>query len=99
MDLTGGAHAVCYLAYYNMARLTDPTSSLSCAAWKWTAIIAFGILATTVQTHEFRDEAGNRTRGRHILVTELGRKAALWIVSVSVAFWSLYTPLGFFVSG
>ncbi|KAF9700595.1 hypothetical protein EKO04_001786 [Ascochyta lentis] len=73
--------------------------SLSSAAWKWTAIIAFGILSTTIQTQEFRDEAGDKARGRRTLVTELGRKVALWTVFITVAFWSLYTPLGFFGGG
>ncbi|UPX14782.1 uncharacterized protein EKO05_0005254 [Ascochyta rabiei] len=73
--------------------------SLSSAAWKWTAIIAFGILATTIQTQEFRDEAGDRARGRRTLITELGRKVSLWTVFAAVAFWSVYTPLGFFAGG
>ena len=73
--------------------------SLSSAAWKWTTIVALGILATTIQTQEFRDEAGDQARGRHTLVTELGRKAALWTVFVSVTFWSVYIPLGFFAGG
>lgn len=73
--------------------------AMSAAGWKWTAVIALGILVTTIQTQEFRDEAGDKARGRRTLVTELGRKAALWSVIGTVAFWSVFVPLGFFRGG
>ncbi|KAH6642045.1 UbiA prenyltransferase family-domain-containing protein [Boeremia exigua] len=76
-----------------------PECRMSYDAWKWTAIVAAGILLTTIQTQEFRDEAGDKARGRRTLVTELGRKPALWTVFVTVAFWSVYVPLGFFTGG
>ncbi|KAJ3101206.1 hypothetical protein HDU96_010083 [Phlyctochytrium bullatum] len=69
--------------------------TVSHAAWKWTAIIALGVLTTTVHTSEFRDEEGDKARGRRTLVTELGRKLAFWTVFPTVAFWSVYVPLGF----
>lgn len=72
---------------------------MSSTAWNWTFIVALGILATTIQTQEFRDEAGDRARGRCTLITELGRKVSLCTVFVTVAFWSFYTPLIFFTSG
>ncbi|KAF1933175.1 uncharacterized protein M421DRAFT_97396 [Didymella exigua CBS 183.55] len=70
--------------------------AMSAAAWNWTFMLALGILATTIQTQEFRDEVGDKARGRRTLVTELGRERAFWTVLVTVAFWSLYTPLHFF---
>ncbi|KAH7371016.1 UbiA prenyltransferase family-domain-containing protein [Pyrenochaeta sp. MPI-SDFR-AT-0127] len=72
---------------------------MSYHAWNWTLLITFGTLATTFQTQEFRDEVGDRARGRCTLVTELGRKHALWTVMVAVTFWSLYTPFVFFECG
>ncbi|KAJ8117306.1 hypothetical protein OPT61_g1462 [Boeremia exigua] len=71
-------------------------TSMSYAAWKWAVILAMGVLSTTIQTQEFRDEAGDKARGRRTLVTELGRKPALWTVLIAVAFWTIYTPFGFF---
>ncbi|KAJ4406909.1 hypothetical protein N0V91_004341 [Didymella pomorum] len=73
--------------------------AMSTAAWQWTLTVTFGILATTIQTQEFRDEVGDKARGRRTLVTELGRERAFWTVFASVAFWSVYTPLGFFQGG
>ncbi|KAF3032799.1 hypothetical protein E8E12_001608 [Didymella heteroderae] len=72
---------------------------MSAAAWQWTLIITFGILATTIQTQEFRDEAGDKARGRRTLVTELGREYAFWTVFGTVSFWSVYTPVCFLKGG
>lgn len=69
---------------------------MSSAAWKWTAVYAFGIVASTIQTQEFRDQTGDVARGRGTLVTELGRKLAFWTVFMTVTFWSVYTPFMFF---
>jgi len=73
--------------------------SMSSAAWQWTFLVTFGVLTTTIQTQEFRDEVGDKARGRRTLVTELGRERAFWTVFATVAFWSVYTPLGFFKDG
>ncbi|KAF2627323.1 hypothetical protein BU25DRAFT_410934 [Macroventuria anomochaeta] len=97
-NLFCGAGFSCYFSGA-LSIVIGPDAVMSSAAWKWTVIIAFGILATTIQAQEFRDEAGDKARGRRTLVTELGRKLALWTVFVTVAFWSIYTPLGFFAGG
>ncbi|OAL46524.1 hypothetical protein IQ07DRAFT_658725 [Pyrenochaeta sp. DS3sAY3a] len=69
---------------------------ISTRAYHWTFLLTVGILATTIQTQEFRDEEGDRARGRSTLVTVWGRKFALWTVIVTVPFWSLFAPLVFF---
>ncbi|KAJ4990889.1 UbiA prenyltransferase [Stagonosporopsis vannaccii] len=94
-NLFCGAGFSCYFSGA-ISIAIGPDVSMSHVAWQWTAIIALGILMTTIQTQEFRDEAGDKTRGRRTLVTELGRKPALWTVFVTVVFWSFYTPLSFF---
>jgi 4-hydroxybenzoate polyprenyltransferase len=63
---------------------------LSDEAKRWTFLVCCCIVLTTIQTQEFRDEAGDRARGRKTLVTELGRVRALWTVHIAVIFWSLY---------
>lgn len=60
------------------------------AAVRWTFLVCWCILMTTIQTQEFRDEIGDKQRGRRTLVTELGRVRALWTVYATVTFWSLY---------
>jgi 4-hydroxybenzoate polyprenyltransferase len=72
-----------------------PHNPISYTAWQWTLLVTFGIIGTTIQTQEFRDEAGDRARGRRTVVIELGRKYALGTVVVTVAFWAVYAPLGF----
>lgn len=94
-NLFCGAGFSCYFGG-SLSIAIGPNNALSLAAWNWTATIAFGILATTIHTQDFRDEAGDKARGRHTLVTELGRKLALRTVLVAVSFWSVYTPLNFF---
>ena len=97
-NLFCGAGFSCYFGGA-LSIAIGPDVAMSFAAWKWTLTVTFGILATTIQTQEFRDEAGDQARGRRTLVTELGRKAALWTVLVTVPFWSLYAPLGVFPAG
>jgi 4-hydroxybenzoate polyprenyltransferase len=62
---------------------------ISREALRWTLLVCWCILLTTIQTQEFRDEVGDKARGRKTLVTELGRVKALWTVYVTVTFWSL----------
>lgn len=68
---------------------------VSRTAWQWTLLFTFGIVGMTCQVQEFRDEAGDRARGRHTIVIALGRQYALWTVAATVAFWSVYAPLIF----
>jgi 4-hydroxybenzoate polyprenyltransferase len=58
------------------------------AMW-WTFLVCWCVLLTTIQTQEFRDEVGDKARGRKTMVTELGRTRGLWTVYVMVSFWSL----------
>ncbi|CAO2655312.1 Nn.00g103760.m01.CDS01 [Neocucurbitaria sp. VM-36] len=93
-----GAGFSCYFSGA-MSIALGPNISMSSQAWKWTFLVTFGTLATTIQTQDFRDEAGDEARGRRTLVTELGRKFALLTVIVTVSFWSLYTTMVFFTGG
>ncbi|RYN15692.1 hypothetical protein AA0115_g12871 [Alternaria tenuissima] len=66
------------------------SEEMSGQAQHWMILVCFCILMTTIQTQEFRDEEGDRKRGRRTLVTELGRERALCTVHVAVTFWSLH---------
>ncbi|KAF1847087.1 uncharacterized protein K460DRAFT_374232 [Cucurbitaria berberidis CBS 394.84] len=97
-NLFCGAGFSCYFSGA-MSIALGPDISMSFQAWKWTLLITFCILATTIQTQDFRDEAGDKARNRSTLVTKLGRKPALWTVIILVPLWSLYTTLVFFEGG
>jgi 4-hydroxybenzoate polyprenyltransferase len=76
-----------------------PDASMSRQALTWAFMITTGVLTTTFHAQEFRDEAGDRARGRRTLVTEIGRVPAFWTLIVIVPLWSLYLPLWFFRTG
>ncbi|KAF2995711.1 hypothetical protein E8E13_004211 [Curvularia kusanoi] len=97
-NLFCGAGFTCYFGGA-LSIAAGPGVAMTYEGWKWVVTVTFGILATTIQTQEFRDELGDKARGRRTLVTELGRKMALWTVFVTVSFWSLYAPLGVFQGG
>ncbi|KAH7083796.1 UbiA prenyltransferase family-domain-containing protein [Paraphoma chrysanthemicola] len=90
-----GAAFFCYFGGALKIAL-GPRAALSMKAIQWILLLTWGVLATTFHTQDFRDEAGDRARGRRTLVTELGRKHALWTVVLLILFWSLYIPLVFF---
>lgn len=92
-----GAGFSCYFS--GALRIALGPHRMSAAAWQWTLTTTFGVLASTIQTQEFRDEVGDKARGRRTLVTELGRERAFWTVFATVAFWSVYMPLRFFQGG
>jgi 4-hydroxybenzoate polyprenyltransferase len=77
-------------------RIALGPDSMSYSACQWTALVTLGIIAFTIHTQDFRDEPGDKARGRHTLVLEMGRKPALWTVIFTVSFWSIYIPVGFF---
>jgi 4-hydroxybenzoate polyprenyltransferase len=72
--------------------------SMTYKAWQWTLMMTFGIIGTTIHTQDFRDEVGDRARGRKTLVLEMKRKPPARSVVLAVTFWSLYPPLVFFRS-
>lgn len=77
-------------------RIALGDGTMSKSALHWTFVVCWCVLMTTIQTQEFRDEKGDRQRGRRTLVTELGRKRALWSVYLTITFWSLYVFFPFF---
>ncbi|KAH7396616.1 UbiA prenyltransferase family-domain-containing protein [Phaeosphaeria sp. MPI-PUGE-AT-0046c] len=70
--------------------------AMSYKAWQWTVVMTLGVISSTIHTQDFRDEPGDRDRGRQTLVLQMGRKQALWSVITMVTFWSTYLPLVFF---
>jgi 4-hydroxybenzoate polyprenyltransferase len=75
-----------------------PSCDMSYRAWQWTLLMTLGMIGSTIHTQDFRDEIGDKARGRRTLVLEMGRRPAMLSVVVGVSFWSLYLPLSFFAS-
>ena len=67
----------------------DPNAAMGIPAWSWTLLITCGVLVTTIQSQEFRDEIGDKARGRQTLVTEYGRTPMLWLLLFVVLAWTL----------
>ncbi|PSN66444.1 hypothetical protein BS50DRAFT_669295 [Corynespora cassiicola Philippines] len=59
---------------------------------KWATTFVL-VLGSTIQASEFRDESGDKVRGRKTIITTLGRRWTRISVIISVAFWSIYVPL------
>jgi hypothetical protein len=76
-----------------MTIAVGPHAAMGIPAWSWTLLITCGVLMTTIQAQEFRDEVGDKARGRRTLVTEYGRSSMLWLLLVIVFSWTLYLPL------
>lgn len=70
-----------------------PEVGMSSEAWQWTLALTAGVLATTIQAQDLRDEEGDRIRGRRTLVTEMGRKLNLYTIMILVPCWTIYLSL------
>jgi 4-hydroxybenzoate polyprenyltransferase len=79
--------------------ILGPSNCMSSRSWQWTLLMSLGIIGTTIHTQDFRDEIGDKARGRRTFVLEMGRRPALWSVIMTVTFWSLYPPMVFFAGG
>jgi 4-hydroxybenzoate polyprenyltransferase len=60
-------------------------------AIQWTSII-IALIFTTTHVQDFRDEHGDRLRGRHTILLAIGSGPCRWTVVVGVTFWSLFVP-------
>ena len=59
--------------------------------YQWLGIKA-GIIFTTLQVQDLRDQEGDRLRGRQTLPIVLGDSIARWSVAVPILFWSFFCP-------
>lgn len=56
--------------------------------YRWIAMMS-GIILTTMQVQDLKDQAGDATRGRQTWPLVLGDLASRWIITVFVLFWSV----------
>lgn len=69
---------------------------MSFKAWQWTVMTMPGMISSTIQTQDFRDDPGDKDCGRQTLALQMGRKPTLWSVITVVTFWSMYLSLVIF---
>jgi 4-hydroxybenzoate polyprenyltransferase len=60
-------------------------------ALQWVSTI-LALIFTTIHVQDFRDQCGDRLRGRHTMLLALGSGPCRWTVVVGVTFWSLFVP-------
>lgn len=68
----------------------------------WLVMIC-ALIFSTIHAQDFRDEEGDKARGRQTVQTTLGDKGARWAVVIAAVGWSVVIPrtleLGFMVMG
>ncbi|KAK4442135.1 hypothetical protein QBC34DRAFT_313785, partial [Podospora aff. communis PSN243] len=66
-------------------------------------VMVCALIFSTIHAQDFRDEEGDRARGRRTVQTTLGDKAARWAVVIAAVGWSIVIPwalgLGLVVMG
>ena len=97
-DLGGGDEIVRDLiiatafALYNRGSLKMATSQhtdINERGYTWIAIIS-GVILTTMQVQDLKDQAGDRGRGRRTVPLVLGHTFSRWMIAAFVAVWSCY---------
>lgn len=96
-DLQGGdeafvREAIIAVAYglFNSGSLavaTGPEYSLSPRGLVWTVIVS-GVILTTMQVQDLKDQEGDRTRGRKTIALYLGEQVSRTSIAFFVCFWS-----------
>ena len=69
-----------------------PAAVLVPTTYHWLAILA-GVIFTTMQVQDLKDQEGDRVRNRQTAPLVLGHIPARWTVVVPVVFWSFACPL------
>ncbi|KAF2800212.1 hypothetical protein K505DRAFT_229289 [Melanomma pulvis-pyrius CBS 109.77] len=91
--ILNGAGFFCF--YYGALHISIGRGQvLSEKAYHWVAIMVL-IFSTTIHAQDFRDQRGDRARGRKTFITAFGDSGARWTVILSVLFWSMAVPAWF----
>lgn len=64
------------------------TTSISSTGYRWLGMIG-GMILTTMQIQDLRDQVGDRARGRKTWPLVLGDGISRWWISICVQFWSI----------
>ena len=81
------AHGLFNLASLRIAIRIDGEGVLTERAYVWIVILS-GIILTTMQIQDLKDQEGDRTRGRKTFPLVLGETVSRWILACFLPFWS-----------
>ncbi|KAL8738659.1 MAG: hypothetical protein Q9181_000576 [Wetmoreana brouardii] len=97
-DLKGGDEIIRDLiiaiafGLYNHGSLTlamNGDADINKKGYTWIAVIS-GVILTTMQVQDLKDQPGDRMRGRRTIPLVLGDTFSRWMIAVCVAIWSFY---------
>ncbi|KAL8905998.1 MAG: hypothetical protein Q9207_002283 [Kuettlingeria erythrocarpa] len=97
-DLKGGDELIRDLiiaiafGLYNHGSLTlamESDAAINRKGYTWIAVIS-GVILTTMQVQDLKDQPGDRMRGRRTLPIVFGDMFSRWMIAVCVALWSFY---------
>ncbi|RAL03042.1 UbiA family prenyltransferase [Aspergillus ibericus CBS 121593] len=77
-----------FLASSVRIAIGDPTADLSPTGYKWLGMIA-GVIVTTMQIQDLKDQTGDRARGRKTWPLVLGDRVSRWWIAGWMVFWSV----------
>ncbi|KAK7916919.1 UbiA prenyltransferase [Apiospora marii] len=87
--LNGAALAVLGEGALKLA--AGPGSVVGVEGYAWTAVVAL-LVATTIQTQDFRDMEGDAARGRRTLPLVVGDMAMRWVTIGLMLLWAFFVP-------
>lgn len=85
------AYAVANSASLEIAIGDTAQTHISHHGWVWTATIS-GVILTTMQVQDLKDQAGDRIRGRRTIPLYFGDEASRVTIAVFVCMWSMICP-------
>lgn len=97
-DLCGGCEvvtrdpiiAVAYGLFFSSSLqvATGPECDISERGWSWIFVLA-GVILTTMQVQDLKDQQGDRARGRVTVPLLLGDAVSRWSIVLLILFWSV----------
>lgn len=82
-------------ALYNAGSLrlaAGPLGYVNGAGYVWIAIVS-AVILSTMHIQDFKDQAGDATRGRRTMPLVLGDATARGLMALAVTFWALFCPV------
>ncbi|KAH8703480.1 UbiA prenyltransferase family-domain-containing protein [Talaromyces proteolyticus] len=85
--------AVAFSQYNKGAlRVATGENAVSPAAWWWLAVTS-GVIGTTMQVQDMKDQEGDRAKNRRTAPLVIGDGAARWTIAIPTAIWSFACPI------
>jgi 4-hydroxybenzoate polyprenyltransferase len=72
--------------------LSDPNVSLSASGYRWLGMM-MGVIVTTMQVQDLKDQIGDQARGRQTWPLVVGHRVSRWWIAAWLLFWSVACSL------